>query len=89
MVVSTFKTLAQKYDITDLYEEDSLPENFDSLDNSSQDDSTQDTAESAQDQLTEKKDALDQLESNLTLLKHLITTMCLSLDPLPLVEDPA
>ncbi|PLW41590.1 hypothetical protein PCANC_17417 [Puccinia coronata f. sp. avenae] len=87
MVVSTFKTLAQKY--VPVSYEDFWPENFDSLDNSSQDDSAQDEADSAQGQLKAKKDALDQLESNLMLLKHLITTMCLSLDPLRLVEDPA
>jgi hypothetical protein len=43
----------------------------------------------SQDQRKAKKDAWDQLESTLRLFRQLITTTCLSLDPLRLVEDPA
>ncbi|PLW38391.1 hypothetical protein PCANC_13643 [Puccinia coronata f. sp. avenae] len=44
---------------------------------------------SRQGRLEAKKDASDQLKAALPLLRHLISTMCLSLNPICLAQDPA
>jgi hypothetical protein len=49
----------------------------------------QERCHSRQGRLEAKKDASDQLKAALPLLRHLISTMCLSLNPICLAQDPA